>query len=133
MTGRLISDALYSQIASTIREVRHMKRKGFAPHLPGMQGASSTFLTRAVILDEALTGGSFLAPSKGLATVCRWSTAADTYEQTELQIMVYNHSSSEDLEIDTPGAAIFIDGHYWLFADCEPLAARATPPWDEGA
>lgn len=132
MSGRLISDALYSQIASTIREVRHMKRRGSAPHLRGMQGASSTFLPRAVILDETLTGGSFLAPSSGLATVCRWSTESGTYVQTELQITVWNHSSSEDLEVDTPGAALLIDGHYWLFADCEPLAARATPPWDEG-
>lgn len=133
MTGRLLSDALYAQLGQTVRRVRMLDRRLSEANTNNKRAAATSFPPRAVILDEALSGGSFLAPSSGLATVCRWSTESGTYVQTELQITVWNHSSSEDLEVDTPGAAILIDGHYWLFADCEPLASRPTPPWDEGA
>ena len=130
MSGRLLSDGLYQQIGQTVRRVRRLDRTLSEANTSNARGASSSFPIRAVILDEALTGGSFLAPSSGLATVCRWSVEDGEYTQTELQITVYNHSSEEP-EADTPGAAILIDGHHWFFADCEPLASRPTPPWDE--
>ena len=82
----------------------------------------------AVITDAELGGASLLSPSSGLATVCDWNGTA--YAQTENQVTVYNHSG-EDIAEDTPGAAIDIDGHLWLFADCDPLSSRPTPPWDE--
>ena len=130
MSGKLLSDGLYNQIADTVRRVRRLDRTLSEANRNAKRAATSSFPIRAVILDEALTGGSFLAPSSGLATVCRWSVEDAEYTQTELQITVYNHSSEEP-EADTPGAAIFIDGHYWFFADCEPLSSRPTPPWDE--
>ena len=98
----------------------------------------SQFPIHAVILDEALAGTSaFLDaptgsvdPSTPNATVCTWSKAAGKYTQSEQRIAVANHSTTNHA-IDTPGAAIPINGHYWFFGDCDPIASRPTPPWDE--
>ena len=121
-----ISKAFNAQLVQTVKAVRAMRGREITR--PNTQ-KTTKFRIYAVILDEALTGGTFLAPSSGLATTCRWSVEDGEYTQTELQITVYNHSS-EDHAVDTPGAAILIDGHYWFFADCEPIASRPTPPWD---
>ena len=91
---------------------------------------ASRFPIYAVILDAALPAGTFLDPSEpdGVnATICRWT--GTRYVQTTERLKVWNHGHN-DLEADTPGAAIPIDGHYWMFADCEPLEERDPPPWE---
>jgi hypothetical protein len=94
----------------------------------GLIGRFAGSKIRAVILDEELAAGTFLAPTSGLSTVCTWYGTA--YTQTTERLTVYNHSTTNAAAVDTPGAAIWIDGHWWFFADCGAIASRPTPPWD---
>jgi hypothetical protein len=48
----------------------------------------------------------------------------EEYSETTDQITVWNHSESDSYEVDTFGKAEWIDGHWWFFGDCGPMAAR---------
>lgn len=99
-------------------------------HYPQRPTVYETNRIYAVILDAELAASTFLAPTSGLATVCRWSVADDEYTQTTQRLTVYNHSTANAAAVDTPGVAIWIDGHWWFFADCDAITGRPTPPWD---
>ena len=127
MPDMLVSPELYRQFAEVYRWYRSLK--GQSPGEPDTQQTKkpSRFPAYAVIIDAELAGASLLAPSSCLATICEWDDAADTYAQTAEQIAVWNHSA-ESHDVDTPGAAIPIDGHYWFFGDCEAMDDRPAPP-----
>lgn len=80
----------------------------------------------AVILDESLAAAShaLTGATSGLATVCRWSAVTETYEQTEIQITVWNHAEHTSHVADTFGVAKDVDGHWHFFGDCGAMAAR---------
>lgn len=80
----------------------------------------------AVILDDALAAAShaLTGASSGLATVCKWSAVTETYEETEIQITVWNHAEHTSHAVDTFGVAKDVDGHWHFFGDCGAMAAR---------
>ncbi len=125
------------------RQIRKTVRAYLSKHWDIMEaiGRLSRLPTRfrehAVILDEAMAGVDFLDeptgstdPGKPNATICRWDTELKTYIQTEDRLAVANHSNT-DYAIDTPGAAIAVDGHYWFFGACDAMTSRPAPPWRE--
>lgn len=78
-----------------------------------------------VILDEDIDAADNSKTGRsGLATVCRWNRARSEYEEIGIQIEVWNHSESTDQLTDTFGIARWIDGHFWFFGDCDPMASR---------
>ncbi len=134
-----IDDVLLAQIEDLIRLELKIGRRSTESieTAPGVRVGG--FKPTAVILDATLAAADFLAvpggsvdPAEPNATVCLWSAADGKYTQTERRLAVSNHSSSAHA-IDTAGAALWIDGHYWFFGDCDPLSSRPTPPWETGA
>ena len=99
-------------------------------HYPHRRPVYNTDTKYAVILDVTLAASTWFVPTSGLATVCRWSVDDEEYTQTTQRLTVYNHSTTNVAAVDTPGAAIWIDGHWWFFADCDAISSRPTPPWD---
>jgi hypothetical protein len=81
---------------------------------------------RAVILDAALDVAThaLTGATSALATRCIWSPTDEEYTETEQQITVWNHSESDEYEINTFGKAEWIDGHWWFMGDCGPMASR---------
>lgn len=80
----------------------------------------------AVILDDELAAAShaLTGATSGLATVCQWSAVTETYEETEVQITVWNHAEQTSHAVDTFGVAKDIDGHWHFFGDCGAMAER---------
>ena len=138
LDGNLLSDALLAHLYDVLRDFVRTNRltTEFDEETP--RKSQSLFLIHAVILDADLDApASFLDEPTGStdpgdpnATICLWSKADNKYTQTEKRLAVSNHSTT-DHAIDTPGAAIAINGHYWFFGDCDPIVDRPTPPWDE--
>ena len=123
--GVMLSKEYERQIRDLIRRDRGAHRT--LNELEGKQSSKkpSRFPPRAVILDAALVAPSTaVTPTKALATVLRWSTADEAYVETSQQIYVFNHAETKSHAIDTFGAAIHINGHYWFFGDCEAMASR---------
>jgi hypothetical protein len=79
-----------------------------------------------VILDAALdvATDSKTGATSCLATRLAYSVVDEEYSETTDQITVWNHSESDSYEVDTFGKAEWIDGHWWFFGDCGPMAAR---------
>jgi len=83
----------------------------------------------AVILDAALgvathsrTGATSCA-----ATRLDYSVTSGQYTEANAsvpKITVWNHSESDEYEINTFGKAEWIDGHWWFMGDCGPMASR---------
>ena len=128
MSGGTIGPEYDGQIRQTIRVVRNMGRTSSEMDLSAQERAASRFSDHAVILDAALAvaTNSKTGATSALATVCRWKESTGQYSETDLQITVWNHSESTAHAINTFGAARFINGHYWFFGDCEPMAARGS-------
>ena len=137
MDGLLISPALEKQIRRVVRDwlTAHWNVNEMMQSRQVRQ--PSRFRPRAVITDAAISGPNFLDtpagsidPSQPNATVCRMNPDTGKYEQTSdrLAVAVF---VAHDVEADTPGVAIPVDGMYWLFAACEPMTDRPTPPWQE--
>ncbi len=134
--GNLLSDELLAPLLDAVfRDKRNHRTTTEAAEEPRRR-LTSRFPTHAVILDETLNAPlSFLAeptgsidPAEPNATVCAWSKEDEKYTQTERRLAVSNHSTTDHAK-DTPGAAIFINGHYWFFGDCDPMTSRPVPPW----
>lgn len=128
MSGGTVGPELYKQITDTIVGFRQIGRVSTEMDLSAPQKPGSRFLDHAVILDAALAvaTNSKTGATSALATVCRWKESTGQYSETDLQITVWNHSESTAHAINTFGAARFINGHYWFFGDCEPMAARGS-------
>jgi len=125
MSGGLIDPALYDQLHEMWRWYKTNVIGSGDEATPEAAKPPTRYPRRAVILDAALTAGSLLSPTSAQARLCEWDGSG--YEQTDKQITVYNHSQ-ESHETDTGGAAIWIDGHWWFFGDCEPEEDRPDPP-----
>lgn len=124
-SGIFLSPEYDQQIRGLIRQDRGTHRN--VNESEGLQAKKlpSRFRTLAVILDEALPAPtSALEPTTAKATVLRWSVSNAKYTETEFQIDVFNHAESKAHAINTFGAAQPIDGHFWFFGDCEPMANR---------
>ena len=123
--GILISPDDYATLGQMVnwwRTGRQQETPDTTPHR-----AVSRFPIHAVILDEELEEATILEPTSGMATICEWDDDAETYTQTAEQLKVWNHSGATH-NVDTPGAAIAIHGHYWFFGDCGPMDERPAPP-----
>lgn len=97
---------------------------------------------RACIVDEDIPGTlNSKVPSFGNVTLLRWDDEAERYyeasddpsinlsleEEEEFETRrAANHSEDEILK-DTFAIIRWIDGHYHIFADCDPIAERALP------
>jgi hypothetical protein len=81
---------------------------------------------RAVILDAALgvATHALTGATSCLATRCTWSNDDEEYTEGTEQMTVWNHSETDEYEIDTFGFAVKIDGHWWFMGDCGPMASR---------
>ena len=125
--GKLLSKAYDDQIREWIRA--EMIR--FKTTEQTETGDSTGVIRRpfAVILNAGLPAGTFLKPTSATATRCRWSKADNEYTQrpAEVDVTVWNHSQADHQE-DTPGMAIWCDGHLWFFADCDPMENRPAIP-----
>lgn len=135
-TGNLLSDGLLKQVLAVVKNYLKTHNVTVEHDEPRNPRQATRFKTHAVILDEALAGTSFLSAPTGSidpvepnATICEVDITTGTYTQTEDRLAVANHSAT-DHAVDTPGAAIPIDGHFWFFGDCDPVADRPDPPWD---
>ena len=137
MAEYLLSEGLLKQITELIRKDRDSSdATSFTDGNNWGIRRPSMLKTKAVILDEALSGASsFLSegdgsndPEEPNATICEYDRDTNTYTQTEERLAVTSHST-ESHAVDTPGAAIPIDGHYWFFGDCNAVTSRPTPPW----
>lgn len=121
-----ISVEYESQIRDTVSRDIRGRRKSVSgqPTLAGQR--PSLFPEFAVILDADLPAAthSLTGATHCLATVCRWSTSQQKYVETDKQIEVWNHAEATAHVVDTFGLARTIDGHYWFFGDCEPMADR---------
>jgi hypothetical protein len=126
MSGGMIGPEYDGQIRQTIIAVRQMGRVSTEMDLTAQGKAASRFPDHAVILDEALAVAThaLTGATSALATVCKWNTADEEYVETDLQISVWNHSESTAYALDTFGVARMINGHWWFFGDCDPMAAR---------
>jgi hypothetical protein len=126
MSGGLIGPEYDGQIRQTIIAVRQMGRVSTEMDLAAQGKAASRFPDHAVILDEAMAvaAHALTGATSALATVCKWSAADEKYVETDLQISVWNHSESTAYALDTFGVARMINGHWWFFGDCDPMAAR---------
>ncbi len=137
-TGNLLSDGLLDQVLAVVKHFLKTHKNTLEHQDPTSPRPTTRFRTHAVILDEALdAASSFLGagtgssdPAEPNATVCEIDLSTNTYKQTEQRLSVVNHSTT-DHPVDTPGAAIPINGHYWFFGDCDPVADRPDPPWNE--
>jgi hypothetical protein len=136
--GNLLSDAALEQVYDVIRHFLRTERVS-TEHRETQRGRiASRFPIHAVILDEALdapedflsVGTGSTNPAEPNATICDYDTETKKYTQTKKRIAVSNYSTT-DHDVDTPGAAIPINGHYWFFGDCDPMIDRLKPPWDE--
>jgi hypothetical protein len=126
MSGGMIGPEYDGQIRQTIVAVRSMGRTSSEMDLSAQQKATSRFPSHAVILDAALASAthSLTGATSALATVCRWNIETEDYAETDLQILVWNHSESTGFSVDTFGEARMINGHYWFFGDCQAMNAR---------
>ena len=131
-----LSPALLKQLMDMLRREIQAGRTSVEHEEVRDQKTGSRFPFHVVITDEAMDASSFLAeptgstdPSVPNATVCLWSKAENKYEQTSKRLAVSNHSST-DHEVDTPGVAFPVNGHYIFFGDCEPLSGRPDAPWE---
>ena len=115
-----ISPELLAQIEHVIRFVRALEQQGGDDLLSTLRKMPSRFPPIGVVTSGSIGAGSLLTPSSGAAKVCEWDDSEGEYTETENTVTVYNHSQDE-IEANTGGAAIFIDGHYWIFADCDPM------------
>ena len=79
-----------------------------------------------VILDGALAAAtnSKLGASSVQATILTWNAETNEYEESPEQVLVWNHSEHTSHGANTFGVAKHIDGHYWFFGDCDPMADR---------
>ena len=135
--GNLLSDAALAQVYDVIRHFHRTERVS-TEHQETQRGRiPSRFPIHAVILDEDLDGAMFLSVGTGSAdlaepnaTICDYDSKTRKYTQTKKRIAVTNHSATDHV-IDTPGAAIPVNGHYWFFGDCDPMFDRPAPPWAE--
>jgi len=133
----LISEELLSQIQSLIKDSIQASRRTEDDQPEQNKRFTSRFPTHAVILDTGLAAASsFLSsptgsidPNEPNATICEVDSATGEYTQTDRRLAVANHST-ESHALNTPGAAISINGHYWFFGDCNIVTSRPTPPWE---
>jgi hypothetical protein len=126
MNGGLVSPELYQQISETIVAVRGGRRVSTEGDLSGQQKTASRFADKAVILNASLPAAThaLTGAASCLATVCRWNVSSEEYTETDLEIIVWNHSESKSYDDDTFGIARFIQGHWLFFGDCAGMAAR---------
>jgi len=127
--GRTLSPEFEEQIRALIRKDRAEARNlGDVEPDPSRASAPNSYRPWAVILNESLGAGTILNPTSAMATRCEIDADTGTYEQTEDEIKVWNHSSRSH-DADTPGAAMPVDAdHYWFFGDCQAWADRPAPP-----
>jgi hypothetical protein len=83
----------------------------------------------AVILDAALgvATHALTGATSAMATRCDWSVSDEEYTEAPdsvPQVKVWNHSETDEYEINTFGKAEWIDGHWWFMGDCGPMASR---------
>ena len=127
MGGGVISPELYDQLAEMFQWFKTQKRQAGDEPTGTAARPPTRFQPTAVILDEKLDEGEFLNPVFAEARVCTWDNDAKTYEQSGEQIEVANHSE-ESHDVDTAGAAFWLDGHWWFFGDCSAIEDRPAPP-----
>lgn len=132
MTGAVLGPAAIEQLKRDHRKLQQLTAGLSSPQRKRIPGGLRHY---AVILDDAMSGSDFLAvpagstdPGSPNATVCKWDTGLGKYVQTTQRLAVSNFSGVEHVA-DTPGVAIAVDGNYWFFGACDPLASRPTPPW----
>jgi hypothetical protein len=120
--GYLLGGKALKQIQRLINENLRLYQNETPPK--GRFNASQRPIT--VILDAALdvATDSKTGATSCLATRLAYSVTDNEYSETDQQVTVWNHSESDSYEIDTFGKAEWIDGHWWFFGDCGPMAAR---------
>jgi hypothetical protein len=114
------------QIRDTVRRDIRGRRTSVDGRPTSPRQQPSLFPEFAVILDADLPAAShsLTGATHCLATICRWSTSQRKYVETAKQIEVWNHGEATAHAVNTFGLARNIDGHYWFFGDCEPMADR---------
>ena len=130
MSGVVMSQEFNKQVVEAVKSDR--RRRGVktvdTDYGASQQKMASRFPARCVIINAALPAASDskTGATKCQATICRWAAEDEEYIETDPaeEIEVWNHSEETDYEIDTFGKAEFIDGHYWFFGDCGPMANR---------
>lgn len=124
-----ISAGYEKQIRAAVAHYFRTYRNGSELEQAGQHKTPSAFPDHAVILNAELPGAThaLTGATSCLATICQWDTSANTYKETDQQIRVWNHAESTDHAADTFGVARNINGHYWFFGDCEPMASREVP------
>jgi len=128
MTGVTMSPEFNKQVVEAVKSDRRRRGVktvdtdyGAAERKPG-----DRLRRKAVILDAALAAAthSLTGATSCLATVCQWSVEDEEYIKTDEQVKVWNHDETVDHAIDTFGAAVPIDGHYWFQGSCDAMADR---------
>jgi hypothetical protein len=121
-----ISVPYEQQIRETVRHGLRTNRRTRENIPAAPQKLTSRFPDHAVILDADLAAAThaLTGATSCLATVCRWDTVAEEYVETDQQVKVWNHAEATEHAVNTFGVARHIDGHYWFFGDCEPMADR---------
>lgn len=127
--GVINSEAFNKQVIETVlqnRRTRGVKTVEDEFTTGTKRLTTSRFREHCVILDAALPAATNAktGATSCLATICQWSVTDEQYIETDLQILVWNHSESTDHSIDTFGVGKHIDGHYWFFGDCDPMGNR---------
>ena len=134
MSGGLMSPELYEQLRGVVRSGQRSARTSHALPVELPSRRPRALIELAVIIDADLAAAtnSKTGATSCLATVLRWSVADGEYVETALQVTVWNHSESTSYDADTFGVAWPIDGHFWFFGDCSPMASpgRGLPPED---
>jgi hypothetical protein len=127
MGGGVISPELYDQLAEMFQWFKTQKRQaGDAPAATAAR-PPTRFQPHAVITNEIFPSADIFAPTKRKVQLCEWTDDAEAYEQVGVIWDAFNHTQS-DIAEDTPGIIFWIDGHWILFADCDPLTERPDPP-----
>lgn len=121
-----ISMEYEGQIRETVRHGLRTNRRTRENVPAAPQKLATRFPDHAVILDADLPAAmhALTGATSCLATVCRWDTVAEIYVETNKKIKVWNHAEATEHGEDTFGVAKHIDGHYWFFGDCDPMADR---------
>lgn len=137
---RGITAAYDRQIRESVKD--HIHRHSNRPAEPATNASLKSRRPFACVLNETLSPASdAFHPSYAVASRLRWTVEQidtdngtvsvgryteepDTADQSTVH--VWNHSESSEHAVDTFGVARFIDGHWWFFGDCEPMADRSS-------
>lgn len=127
MNMKLLSPEYDAEIRATVA-AEFARQKTAGRTLP-VFSVPPKIVPLALILNEALSGGTILNPASAMATLCEWDTDSNTYTQlgSDYDQEVWNHSAIGYAE-DTPGIGIPCDGHLWFWGDCSAWDDRPEAP-----